>query len=164
MESIISYDLPSMRYDQIDISNTGRTHSVISELDIQILKAQINSIDLRIRHEIISKILDLNNLGEDWDSYGATKITVDAIAKAHYFISKVAEDKNLILKLPSVSPEPNGGILLKWYKNNSEFLVWFTAKEEHYIYLESVMGVREGSKVGSMPELLIIFKKWAGRY
>ena len=100
-------------------------YSVISDLDIQLLKWEVNSIDSRILNEIIDKILELGRLEENWDSYGSAPISEEAITKAHFFIIKTTANDSLTTSRPFVSPEPNGGVILKWRAKDQEFLIWF---------------------------------------
>ena len=160
MNAVISYDFSGLEYNHIGSLNSQGAYSVISAWDIQLLKAEINAIDTRIRNEIIEKILELRQLGPNWDSYGAVPVSEKAIVNAYYFVSRMVSDDSFILKRPLVSPEPNGGILLKWRWKDRELLNWFLPDDNNYVYLENFAGDRNGSKVSSLDDLLKIFKKW----
>ncbi len=160
MNTSLNYVFPSIQYDEIVFSYNQSTYSVISNMDIQLLKAEINAIDIRIRNEIIEKIFELGSLEENWDSYGGVPISDKAIVNAHSFITKVANDNCLTLRRPFVSPEPRGGLLLKWLGHNREFLVWFMPNQGQYVYLEVLAGSRTGGKVNTIDKLFEIFKKW----
>ena len=157
MNAVINFF--SLDYNRIGAVNS-HGNSVISAWDIQLLKAEINAIDTRIRNEIIEKILDLRHLGQNWDSYGAVPVSEKAIVNAYHFVSRMASDGSFIIKRPIVSPEPNGGILLKWKWQDRELLNWFLADDTNFVYLENFAGERNGGKVSSLDDLLKIFKKW----
>ena len=61
MNAVISYDFSGLEYNHIGTLNSQGAYSVISAWDIQLLKAEINAIDTRIRNEIIEKILELRH-------------------------------------------------------------------------------------------------------
>ncbi len=160
MEAVFDYTYPDIAYNEVFYPSGA--NSIISDLDIQLLKWEINSIELRILNETADKISELGILEENWDSYGGAPISNKAIAKAHSFITSIAMDSYLTLTPPIVSPEPNGGVLLKWGKNNNEFLAWFMPGLGQYTYLEVLSNNRTGNKVKSQQRLLEKFKEWWG--
>lgn len=160
MNAVINSNFFDLEYNHIGLLNSQGVYSVISTWDIQLLKAEINATDTRIRNEIIEKILELRHLKSNWDSYGAVPVSEKAIVNAYYFVLKMVSDDSFIFKRPIVSPGPNGGILLKWRWKNRELLNWFLAEEQGYVYLENFAGERNGGKVSSLNDLLNIIKKW----
>lgn len=160
MSPVLNYTSPGLRYNEIFFPDDQSAVSVISELDIELLKSGINNIDERILYEIIDKIFKLGNLEDNWDSYGGVSVSDIAIVGAHSFIAKVVDDESLTTKRPSISPEPNGGILLKWKKVNKEFLIWFMPNSNQFVYVEVLLGNRVGGKVDSLDKLFKIFKEW----
>lgn len=160
MEAVFNYTYPSIAYNEV--SYPSGVDSVISDLDIQLLKWEINSIEIRILNETVDKIYELGILEENWDSYGGAPISNKAIAKARSFIANIAMDSCLTLTSSIVSPEPSGGVLLKWKKNNNEFLAWFMPGLGQYTYLEVLSNNRTGDKVRSQKRLLEKFKEWWG--
>ena len=160
MNAVINSNFFDLEYNHIGLLNSQGVYSVISTWDIQLLKTEINATDTRIRNEIIEKILELTHLKSNWDSYGAVPVSEKAIVNADYFVSKMVSDDSFIFKRPIVSPEPNGGILLKWRWENRELLNWFLADEKGYVYLENFAGERNGGNVSSLNDLLNIIKKW----
>ena len=160
MSAEVRYFFSDLYDNDIDLDNQG-TSSMISALDIFLLKKAINDIDIRIHDEIIEKIWQLGSLEEGWDSYAGSPIADNAIINANLFLSKIVEE-GLVFKRPTVSPEPNGGVLLKWRENKREFLVWFTPHQQNCIYVEVFSGLRTGGKVDSLDKLFVIFKKWIG--
>jgi hypothetical protein len=160
LNAVINSNFFDLEYNHIGLLNSQGVYSVISTWDIQLLKAEINATDTRIRNEIIEKILELRHLKSNWDSYGAVPVSEKAIVNAYYFVLKMVSDDSFIFKRPIVSPGPNGGILLKWRWKNRELLNWFLAEEQGYVYLENFAGERNGGKVSSLNDLLNIIKKW----
>lgn len=55
----------------------------------------------------------------NWDGYGATPISTDAVYEAMYFISQLPS----YFPIPEVVPEPDGDIGLEWYHDRSNQLV-----------------------------------------
>ena len=160
MNAVLNCNFSGLEYDQISSLNMRSTDSVISTFDIELLKSGMNAIDLRIRNEITEKVLELKNLGLNWDSYDADAVSEHAIINAYHFISKMMNDGTCFLKRPVVSPEPDGGVLLKWKWNDRDLLYWFKADGLSYVYVENLSGERSGNKVDSIDDLLKIFKKW----
>ncbi len=156
----VAYFFSDLQDNDIALDIQG-TSSMISALDILLLKKEINDIDLRIRDEIVEKICKLGNLEEGWDSYNGAPISETAIINAALFLSKIV-DGGLVFKRPMVSPEPNGGVLFKWRDIKREFLIWFTAHKQNCIYVEVFNGLRKGDKIQSLDKLFEIFKKWLG--
>lgn len=148
-------------WQDADIVLDNQSLSIISTLDIFLLKKGINEIDHRIRDEILEKVWQLGSLEEGWDSYNGAPIADSAIVNAHLFLSKIVE-AGLVFKRPVVSPEPNGGVLLKWRDSTREFLVWFTPRKQNSIYVEVFKGIRTGGKADSLDQLFEFFKKWLG--
>ncbi len=157
----VKYILCDFQENEIALDNRGAS-SMISDWDVSLLKRRINDIDVRVRNEIQEKIFRLGILQEGWDSYNGAPISENAIINAYYFISKIVEDGSLVIKRPVVSPEPNGGVLLKWTENRREFLAWITPHQQNCIYVEMFNGIRRGEKVDSLDKLLFVFKKWLG--
>ena len=108
--------------------------------------------------DISEKLCQFGSLKEGWDSYHGAPISDNAILNAHMFLCEVV--KTNFFERPVVSPEPNGGVLLKWRDNGREFLVWFTSHTKHFVYVKVSRGIRTGGKTESLDKLFEIFKKW----
>ena len=154
----VKYLISDLQDNDIVLDVQG-TSSIISALDILLLKKEINNIDRRIHNEIIDKIYQLGRLEEGWDSYNGAPISENAIVNAYIFLSKIV-DSGMVFKRPFVSPEPNGGVLLKWRDIKREFLVWFTPYKQNCVYIEVFNGLRRGDKLESVDMLFEVYKKW----
>jgi len=143
--------------DQIAFSGEG---SLISAIDIQNVKAEVNRLDERICGDILNQILDLKTLEENWDSYGSSQISEIAINNACAFMLMITQNETFP-RSPKIMPEPAGGVLLKWIDlDNREFLSWFT-HDNNISYLICDGEQREEKKVTSLEELLKIFCVWS---
>ena len=154
----VRYLISDLQDNDIVLDVQG-TSSIISALDILLLKKEINNIDRRIHNEIIDKIYQLGRLEEGWDSFNGAPISENAIVNAYIFLSKIV-DSGMVFKRPLVSPEPNGGVLLKWRDIKREFLVWFTPHKQNCVYIEVFNGLRRGEKLESVDRLFEVYKKW----
>jgi len=59
------------------------------------------------------QIKELTWLEDDWDAYGATKITQRAIDKAMYLVEEISS-----LPSPTIAPTPDGGVAFEWRNDN----------------------------------------------
>ena len=139
----------------------GGQESILLDLDMQVLKARINARDRRISNDVLGEIEALKFIKENWDSYGAEPVAQRAIDNAYHFISQVRDIDLLDSRRPIVSPEPNGGVLLKWVSDEKEFIIWFLADQAACVCLEKVGDSRETYDVDSLPGLVEAYKRWS---
>lgn len=66
-----------------------------------------------ISRDAVTILKEFASLEDDWDSYGAKKITISAIARAISFFINVVSQKGS-LPQPFISPSPCGGIDFEW--------------------------------------------------
>ena len=70
------------------------------------------------------KLDELQNLPEDWDSYGADPISPNAIAKAKSIIISVTSSFGIaigdVVQLTDVIPIADGGVQLEWVGPHAE--------------------------------------------
>ena len=107
---------------------------------------------------------DLKELEEDWDSYGARRITYQAIERASQVIGIANSDLGPVLgddALPSAAfPVPTGGVALEWSRPNGLVSVVVGPEGELGYLLKtvrdgrSVYEERHGLSVGDLMVLI----------
>ncbi len=98
-----------------------------------------------IKQDVMAKLNLLQNLDEDWDGYGAPKISITAINNCQLIINKLTLD---IIQNVNVSPSEFGSVQLEMEKDNgivncdfgddtfSYYVEKKDAKTEYYSFLE----------------------------
>jgi len=71
----------------------------------------MDAMAARVIRETVSKVVELTQLLENWDSYGAAEITKDAICGAYDLAYNLFFEAT---PLPDVFPVPNGNIQMEW--------------------------------------------------
>lgn len=97
------------------------------------------------KQDVLAKLNLLQNLDEDWDGYGAPKISITAINNCQLIINKLTLD---IIQNVNVSPSEFGSVQLEMEKDNgivncdfgddtfSYYVEKKDAKTEYYSFLE----------------------------
>ena len=71
----------------------------------------------RKKIEALKSLFELENLSENWDSYGSPPPTKQAIRVGQRFVQKYLSDED---PMPWVSPVSGGGIQLSWKRQANE--------------------------------------------
>jgi len=79
---------------------------------------------MKITDKIRDSMAYLLNLEEGWDSYGAKKISLVAIAEAGRLLEQ------LDLPEPQIVPCSDGGVQLEWHQNGLDIELCISAVEE----------------------------------
>ena len=70
-------------------------------------------------------------LPENWDSYGAPRVSADAIRRAARWLESVA-----------VVPCSDGGVQLEWHSDGVDFEIVFSANGDIEAWMEGIDGVQ----------------------
>jgi len=82
------------------------------------------------KHKVLAEILETSYecMENDWDGYGADKITGKGIHAVTFFLEKLPID----LLTPEVSADPHGHLTLEWYSSPKNLLSITIGYEEIY--------------------------------
>lgn len=79
----------------------------------------------------------LLSLPDNWDSYGAIKISEDAVAQAYRVLSKLNLNDE---SLPSIIPSNDGNIQLEWHLQNIDIEIEIPSEGMVNLYIEDSTG------------------------
>ena len=103
-----SFKINPIQIDKIEFGNNEE-----KKLNIQIDR------DKMFSENIITQLKRISKLENNWDSYGASKISWSTIANAIEFFMKIVNDYP-DSPLPFISPYPDGSIHVEWQKFSKE--------------------------------------------
>jgi hypothetical protein len=78
-------------------------------------------------NDTLEEVEQLSSLDQDWDGYGAERVSASAAMGAVNFLLKIAYPK---LAAPEVVPVSDGGLQVEWHRNGIDFEVMFEPEEE----------------------------------
>ena len=141
---------------------------------------QINNIEFRDNEEkklnikmsrnklfsenVITQLKSFSKLEDNWDSYGASKISWSTIANAIEFFMRVV-DRYPDSPIPFVSPYPDGRIHVEWQKFSKE-LHHLIPKDNSNCFIYRIINRKEGAlkeyydKAIGIDDMLKIFSIW----
>lgn len=141
---------------------------------------QINNIEFRYNKEkwlnikmnrdrlfsenIITQLKNFSKLEDNWDSYGASKISWSTIVNAIEFFMKIV-DKYPNSPIPFISPYPDGRINVEWQKFSKE-LHHLIPKDKSNYFIYRMINRKEGAlkdyydKAIGIDDMLKIFSIW----
>jgi hypothetical protein len=89
----------------------------------------------------ISAYSGIQNLNENWDSYGGKKINHDLIRSSLSILAQVMEDSS---PAPAVVPLGDGGLQLEWHRKQQDLEVVFPADDTpQFFYQNRSTGVEQ---------------------
>lgn len=94
-----------------------------------------NNIVLNKFESVMSEIRSLKELHEDWDGYGASKVSDNIIAYTESLISTLSGD--VIERISSISPNPHGTLTIEWTRGSNN-KISLEIGESNYSYFVSV--------------------------
>lgn len=77
--------------------------------------------------EAANSLVEILNLAEDWDSYGAHSVELEIVFRAFEVLCSVMSD---IVPMPSIVPTSSGGIQLEWHESGTDLEVEITPSGE----------------------------------
>lgn len=152
------------RYKVVDINNPIYIDNIELEdkeekiLDIVIKRYKLFSKD------VIHRLKNFSKLEENWDSYGANKISWLTIVNAIEFFMRVI-DKYPDSPIPFVAPYPDGRIHVEWQKFSKE-LHHLIPKDNSNYFIYRMINRKEGvlkeyyDKAIGIEGMLEIFSIW----
>ncbi len=111
-----------------------------SSVAAQTFRIKINDRPPSWLLDVVNSLNSLLALAENWDSYGAHRISVDAGLAAIQVLLAVMEEKT---PSPSIVPTPLGGIQLEWHKLGIDLEVEITPSKNYSILYEDETGETE---------------------
>jgi hypothetical protein len=103
----------------------------------------------------ISAFIGIQNLRENWNSYGGKSINNDLIQQALSVLGTIMQASS---PAPSVVPMGDGGLQIEWHKRQQDLEIVFPADEApQFYYRNRATGVeREGfaNELAGLTELL----------
>lgn len=97
---------------------------------------EISEIFPRRLEEAKSKLLELLKLPENWDSYGAHPIKLEAAVAAFELIALLMEDQT---PMPSIIPTPKGNIQLEWHTRGIDLEIEVVSSTLLHVYYEDIV-------------------------
>ncbi len=77
-------------------------------------ETRLQQITMQIRPlEVAERLREIGNLEPDWDGYGSSRISLDAIASTATYICRL-QNLNFKIEDPFVAPLADGGIEMEW--------------------------------------------------
>jgi hypothetical protein len=107
----VIYALPTKPFD-IDENKSSISVPVDSWTETYSEAELVTKLRL-VSRDVIDRLKSFVSLEEDWDSYGAQKISYGTIVTAISFFLNVVS-RNFGLPQPFISPSPSGGIDFEW--------------------------------------------------
>ncbi len=103
----------------------------------------------------ISAIVGVQNLSENWDSYGGRKISRDLIKQSLSVLELIMGADS---PAPSVVPLGDGGLQLEWHRKQQDLEITFAADDTpRFYYQNRATGVEQpgfASEVANLTQLL----------
>ena len=99
--------------------------------------------DLRWLETLRASIAKIANLQDNWDSYGASAISMDLLKSSLDLLSNVIGPKD---PLPSIVPTVTGGIQFEWHVNGVDLEVEIESLGQVKVYYEHGNKVEEWEK------------------
>lgn len=78
-------------------------------------------VSLRWLLPIAARLRDIMSLPEDWNSYGASVPSVQALAGAVDVLGRIMDDA---IVHPTIVPTPSGGIQLEWHESDFDIEIY----------------------------------------
>ena len=107
----------------------------------------------------VSAFSAIQNLQENWDSYGGKIIRHDLIKQSLIMLASIMEWNS---PAPSVVPLGDGGIQIEWHKNQQDLEIIFSAEESpQFYYMNRKTGMdQEGfASADKYPTLTLLLRK-----
>jgi hypothetical protein len=92
----------------------------------------------------LKQVEELSALDDDWDGYGASRVSAGAAMMVVNFLFKVAYPK---LAAPEVVPSPDGGLQVEWHMNDIDFEAIFEPEEQPRALVEDLADGTEAEVV-----------------
>lgn len=97
------------------------------------------------------KIQELMQLGENWDTYGAKPIKLDAIVAGINLLSEVMSNS---IPSPSVVPVPSGAIQLEWHRDGQHVEIEINSPTEARLFFVDDENEQEIEDDGPFPKVI----------
>jgi hypothetical protein len=116
--------------------------------------ASMNTLPAWVR-PTISAFVGIQNLAENWDSYGGKAMNRDLIKQSLYTLGLIMQADS---PAPSVVPLGDGGIQIEWHRRQQDLEIIFSADEApQFYYKNRLTGMeRQGSanEIANLTRLL----------
>ena len=90
--------------------------------------------------EAVDSLNSLLALEENWDSYGARKVSLETALSTIVLLNSVMDDRT---PPPSIVPTPSGNIQLEWHRSKIDLEVEVTSSKTYFISYEDISGLTE---------------------
>ncbi len=90
--------------------------------------------------EAVDSLNSLLALEENWDSYGARKVSLETALSTIVLLNSVMDDRT---PPPSIVPTPSGNIQLEWHRSEIDLEVEVTPSKTFFISYEDISGSTE---------------------
>ena len=90
--------------------------------------------------EAVDSLNSLLALEENWDSYGARKVSLETALSTIVLLNSVMDDRT---PPPSIVPTPSGNIQLEWHRSKIDLEVEVTPSKTYFISYEDISGLTD---------------------
>ena len=148
----------SYKAKPIQINNTEFRDSEEKKLNIKMNMYKLFS------ENVITQLKNFLKLEDNWDSYGASKISWSTIANAIEFLMRVVKNYP-DSPIPFISPYPDGRIHVEWQKFSKELHHLIPKADSNY-FIYRMINRKEGvvkeyyDKAIGIDDMLKIFSIW----
>jgi len=97
--------------------------------------------------DIVNRLVTLSQLTDDWDSYGAEPIAVDALKSAFELVASTMSDDT---PTPGIVPTPGGGIQFEWHTANIDLEVEIAPSGFLSVFYEDAQGEHDSIEIDLM--------------
>ena len=88
-------------------------------------------------HDAANQLISILDLAENWDSYGARRVSVRSVQAATELLDSVIDGET---PQPSIVPTPEGGVQLEWHIFNIDLEAEITSAGDYSISFEDGTG------------------------
>jgi hypothetical protein len=108
---------------------------------------------------VISDIMGIQTLPENWDSYGGKKTNLDLISRSLSVLGCIMEAAS---PAPSVVPLGDGGLQLEWHRKQQDLEITFAADDApQFFYRNRAIGVEQDGYADDVIKLTQLLRKIA---